>query len=302
MHRGGWRHRRGRRGVSEIIGAILLIALTIVAGAILWSFRLYIPSNAPSISTYIPSGEGSNPAWGDPTDCQPFPPTGQANWSYPLSGTSLRTWSSDWYTECYESSTGNFSSLNTTEIQITSITSSQPLQLSQVDLTFTCYNSSATGGTTVLVTGSLGSMTWIPYESTGPAINAPSLSYCGNFDAGGWSFMPGLTPANGTYYNRLGFFEPIQASDTTLRAGDTFYLYLHNGGWPITFLCVAADAGQYPLSYCPHGYSYTPHLDFDDYHGVPPWCFTAPGACTIYLTYTGVPSTVLATIPVSSLV
>lgn len=296
MRRPQWRRRRRRRGVAEIIGAILLIALTIVAGVILWSFRIYTPTPAPSVALDIRPG-GAHPAWGDPTDCQPF---NTPQWTYPLSAGQLGTWADKWYAQCYQSATGNFTLMNTTYITIEGISSSS-IPIADVTLTFVCYNATSLGGTTVLLTGTLASMTWFPGLSTEPAANAPSLGYCGNFDAGGWAFMPGLTPANGTLYNRLGFFDPLSAGDTTLVNGDTFVLYLHNGGWPITFLCVAADAGEYPLSYCPKGDTYTPQLDFDDYHGAPPWCFVTPGACTIYLTYTGQPSTVLAAIPVSTL-
>lgn len=300
MRRPRWRRSRRRGGVAEIIGVILLIALTIVAGIILWSFRVYTPTPAPSVSFQVGLVAGST-AWGDPTDCQPYPPTGGQPWTYPLSSSELHTWANDWYAQCYESASGNFTQMNSTEIVVRGISSSGPILLSQVVLSFVCNNATSLGGTTVLVSGSLASMTWVPYQTTQPAPDAPSLGYCGNFDAGGWAFMPGLTPANGTLYNRLGFFDPLIPGSTTLAAGDAFYLYLHNGGWPITFLCVAADAGEYPLSYCPHGDAYVPQLDFDDYHGAPPWCFTSPGACTIYLTYTGAPSTVLASIPVNTL-
>lgn len=289
------RRLRGRpRGVAEIIGAILLVALTIVAGVILWSFRINTPVAPPSVSFVIRSGS-SNPAWGDPTDCQP---TG--SWTYPLARSQYGSWSNGWYNQCYVGTSGNFTTLNTTQLIVSGVSSTN-LLLSQIVLTFLCNNNTATGGRTTLVTGSLASMTWFPRLSTQPAPDAPSLGYCGNFNAGGWSGVPDLLPANGSLYNRLGMFVPLQAGQVLLKTGDTFFLYIHNGGYPLTFLCVAAAVGLYAANTCPAPMKAVPQLDYDDYHGAPPWCFTTQNACTIDLTYTGNPHALLAQIPVSSL-
>jgi len=153
----------------------------------------------------------------------------------------------------------------------------------------------------VMLSGSLASMIWFPGVTTQAAPNAPHLGYCGNFDAGNWSGVPDLLPANGALYNRFGMFEPLSQNFSQLANGDTFVVYLHEGGWPITYLCVAVDAGLYSSWDCPSGLAHTPQLDFDDYHGAPPWCFLSPTACVIYLTYTGTPATVLAEIPVNTL-
>jgi hypothetical protein len=292
-----WRSGRRRGGVAEIIGVILLVGLTLVAGVLLWSFHLNTPPPPPTVSFEVRSGS-SSPTWGDPTDCQP---TGYTLASYPLSPSQYSSWANDWYDECYNAATGNFSVLNVTELTVSGISSSAPLSLSDVDLYFICNNATDAGGMTTLVNGSFASMTWIPGLSTQPAANAPSLGYCGNFDAGGWSFIPGLTPAYGTLYNRLGFFDPITPGDQVLRDGDTFFLYLHTGGFPYTFLCVAAEVGEYPISYCPTGDLGKVLLDYDDYHGAPPWCFDTKDACSIYITYTGTPNTVLDTIPVADM-
>jgi hypothetical protein len=274
------------------------VALTVTAGALLWTFRIYTPPSPPTISFVIRSGS-SQPAWGDPTDCQPrYPGSGQ--WTYPLPGSEQSNWANDWYAQCYVTPTGNFSALNVTQMIISSV-SPTTIPLSQIVLTFVCNNASTLGGTTVLLQGSLDSMTWFPGVSTSPAPNAPSLGYCGNFDAGDYSGVAGLTPANGTLYNRLGMFFPLVPGATVLTTGDTFIMYIHNGGWPITFLCVAASVGLYAASDCPHGDAAVPQNDYDDYHGAPPWCFSSQNACDIYLTYTGNPQTRLAEIPVSSL-
>jgi hypothetical protein len=294
MRRISRRPRRGHGGISQIIGVVLLVALTIVAGVILWSFRINPPASPPTVSFSIRSGS-SNPTWGDPTDCQPL-----GHWTYPLASGEYNTWSNAWYNQCYAGTTGNYSLLNTS-LWIVSAVSPGNLPLSEIQFQFVCNNNSATGGTTVMVSGSLASMVWFPGVSTQPAPDAPHLGYCGNFDAGNWSGVSGLTPANGSLYNRLGMFVPLTQGSTVLNSGDTFILYLHNGGWPITFLCVAAAVGLYASWDCPSGDAAVPQLDYDDYHGAPPWCFTTEGACTIDLTYTGSPATLLAQVPVMSL-
>ncbi len=288
-----WR-RRSRSGVAEIVGAILLVGLTIAAGVILWSFRLNLPPSPPYVSFSVKS-VGSYPAWGDPTDCQP-----QGHWTYPLARSQYTTWSNQWYQQCYVGTSGNFTTLNTTQIVISGI-SSQSIPLADIQLTFVCNNATSSGGRTVLIQGSLASMTWFPGVSTQPAPDAPHLGYCGDFNAGDWSGVPGLLPANGSLYNRLGLFSPLVPGQTFLRNGDTFILYLHNGGYPLTYLCVQVAVGFYASWDCPAPMQPVAQLDYDDYHGAPPWCFTTPNACTIYLTYSGNPQTTLATIPVESL-
>ncbi len=257
-----------------------MVGLTLVAGVLLWSFRIYTPPAPPDVSFAIRSG-GSNPVWGDPTDCQP-----RGAWSYPLSSGALSAWQSAWWKQCYPPYvTGNFSILNSSEIIISQVSSTN-LLLSNVIFTFVCNNAS---GPTTLVQGTLDSMSWFPGSTSAPAANAPLLGYCGNFDAGGFG-----GGAYGTLYNRLGMFVPLSQNSPYLEVGDTFILYIHNGGWPLDYECVAG------LYYCPGG-SLTPTMDTDDYHGAPPWCFTDMSACTIYLTYSGNPQTTLATIPVYSL-
>lgn len=333
--RGRLRRRRNRRGVAEIIGVILLLAMTIVAGALLWSFRIYTPPAPPTISFTIRTG-GSNPVWGDPTDCQP--------WGYNITDYEEETYNgttggldsskvadwvggdndeppdTSWFAECENSVTGNFSTMPSTQI-IISAHSPSAIPLDDIDFTFVCYNSTATGGTTILVNGTLASMTWFPGLTSEPASDAPLLGYCGNFNAGGFEGA-----AYGTYYNRLGLFVPLSQGITTLENGDTLILYLHTstetvGGRtivpPLDFMCVANAGGvtfddQTPEDGCHETYSsggdhstteYIPTFqsDFDDYHGAPPWCFSTPGSCEIYLTYTGYPSTVLAAIPLNTL-
>lgn len=294
---------------------MLLVALTLIAGVILWTFRIYTPPAPPTITFLVHTG-GSNPAWGDPTDCQPQ----GYNLSFYHEGLTtqqLKTWvgnESDggndhtWFGQCGDGDsgavTGNYSAMNTSEFVITSH-SPGTILLSQVDFTFVCNNASNAGGTTILVNGSLASMTWFPGSGT-LAPNAPYLGYCGTFDAGS------SVSANGIYYNRLGLFVQLVPGDDALQDGDTFILYIHNGGWPLDFECVANAAGiifdgqtSGKWQGCSAVKDGNPEplvtLDLDDYHGAPPWCFTSMNACTIYLTYTGYPSALLAKIPVFSL-
>lgn len=289
-----WR-RAPRRGVAEIIGAVLLVGLTLTAGIILWSFRLNQPPPPPTVLFKINSG-GANPVWGDPTDCQP-----KGNWSYPLASSLSSSWTNQWWNQCEFSVSGNFSLMNTSQI-IVSATSPSNIPLTQINLTFVCDGALAPApytrpGTTVLVSGSLAAMTWFPGSTSSPAPNAPRLGSCGGFNAGGFG-----GGAFGTLYNRLAVFVPISANSSVLQSGDTFILYIHNGGWPLDYACVTNGQPWGGVgSICPNGIIRGPLLDVDDYHGAPPWCFTNPAACTIYLTYTGTPSTLLATIPVYSL-
>jgi hypothetical protein len=231
--------------------------MTIVVFTVLFSFKFVTPPAPPNVNFLIHSG-GSNPVWGDGTDCDPC---GGANPVYSL--------------------------LNTTQIIIASA-SPINIPLSSIEFTFICDNASKGGNITVLVQGSLADMTWFPGQSGTAPPDAPQLGWCANFHAGGYG-----GGAFGTAYNRLGIFIPISASgDNVLQAGDTFLLYIHNGGYPLDYNGGAGDCA---------GAVTVPCLDGDDYHGAPPWCFTNPGACTIYLTYTGSPNVQLADIPVYSL-
>jgi len=295
---------------------VLLIALTVTAGVILWSFRIYTPPTPPSVTVVIRSG-GSNPVWGDPTDCQPW---GYNLSSYPatgLTGSALTTWlghSGDgpnvksWYGQCGDgddgATTGNYSTLNTSEF-IISTHSPTIIPLNLVQFTFVCNNASNLGGRTILLNGTLAAMTWYPGVSrVDTELNAPLLGYCGNFNAAS------KAAANDLYSNRLGIFVPLGSNASYLENGDTFILYIHNGGYPLDFECVANAAnvqfsGENSSNGCQHlsgGHAIgVPQLDYDDYHGAPPWCFKSQNACTIYLTYIGYPQTQLAAIPVYAL-
>jgi|SRR5580658_1080737 flagellin-like protein len=310
-----WRRRFHRRGVAPIIATILLLAMTIAVFSILFSFRIATPAAPPSTSFAIRSG-GSTPVWGDPTDCQPL-----GAWTYPLAGSQEVNWGNLWWAQCeYFSESlpayttpGNFSLLNTTQVIFSGL-SSTDIPLSEVNLTFVCNGQFApapytTTTNTVLLSGTLDDLVWNPGISTTVPANAPYLGYCGGFDMGAEAGV-----AFGAYFDRLLIFVPIVPfpggnAATLLATGDTMYVYIHNGGWPLDYACIEDAGGGEPPgqpwagdgAICPNGIVNHPLLDVDDYHGTPPWCFNALGACTIYLTYTGNPSTILATIPVADL-
>ena len=62
------RHRRASRAVTPIFATLLIVAMTITAGAILWTMKINTPSTPVDVN-YIGVGDQSEPAWGDPTDC-----------------------------------------------------------------------------------------------------------------------------------------------------------------------------------------------------------------------------------------
>jgi len=65
-----WRRTPARwtAAVSPIIASLLLIGITVAAGAILWTFRVQTPSATVQVE-YAAEGDQTEPAWGDPTDC-----------------------------------------------------------------------------------------------------------------------------------------------------------------------------------------------------------------------------------------
>lgn len=289
----GHRRRPHRRAVSSIIATILLLAMTIVAGTILWTFHFYTPAQAPVVSFVFRSG-GSNPVWGDPTDCQPL-----GSWSYPLAATYDTQWTDDWRAQCDDSVTGNFSSLNTSQVIIDGLSSSG-IPTADMNFTFVCNGAYAPAPyteakTTVLLTASFAQLTWFPGQ-TATVPDGPYLGYCGGFD------MSDEEAAYGSLFTRLVIYVPLTNNTPYMTNGGTLLVYIHNGGYPLDWACVTTGEGfSGDRSICPNGAIAGPLLDVDDYHGTPPWCFSSPAACTIDITYTGTPATLLASIPVYDL-
>ena len=299
-----------RRGASNIVAVILMLGITVAAGAILWGFSFNLHPVAPTITVTIRAGT-SNPVWGDPTDCLPWFPawlnyntqvtTNSANTTadYLLSGTTYSvnpktTWGHWWFhglsnvsggttgstlsdQECSSlTPPGDFSGMNTTQFIISSHSPSS-ISLANVGLIFICNG-------TVFVNGSLASMTWYPGSSTGPAPNAPHLGKCGTFIPSG---------SYSTLYNRFGIFVPLSQNTPELQDGDTFVMYVHTSS---------------PFDPDTNGGNNNcgPGPDCDDYHGAPPWCFTVPvtatTGCTIDFYYSGNPNALLFSVPLYNII
>ena len=140
------------------------------------------------------------------------------------------------------------------------------LSLSQLFFEFRCNGTS-------LVNGSFQSMEVVPGSGASPSGASPKLGHCGT-----WS--PSSFGQSATYFNRLAYFQQVRQGTAILSNGDQFVLYVH----PATTFC---DRSRH----CPD----------DDYHGAPPWCFSIPTACQIFVTYGSTSTQLLATIPVASL-
>jgi hypothetical protein len=272
-----WSRRRvgPLRAVSTIISMVLLVGLTVAVGSILWEFHLNLPTPAPTLSYLVRSGT-SNPVWGDPTDCT------YDSYHFPFVNNVLpHAWTlgAAITYQCDTTATGNYSQMNSTQIVFTQHTPDD-ISLDEIQFAFVCRATNAMGQnyTTYLVEGSLAAMTWFPGSSTGPAPNAPHLGECGTFIPSG---------SYSTLYNRLGIFVPLLNDSAVVNNGDTFILYTHTPGTPLDY------SGD-----CAPGYHGNPCVDGDDFHGAPGWCFVVPGACEIYLTYEGYPSTILAAIEI----
>jgi flagellin-like protein len=139
------------------------------------------------------------------------------------------------------------------------------------------------------------------FESTLPnMLYIPTTNHAANFNC---AAQPGFPNGNclgtcGTYnpanifgysipFSRLGFFWQLTPNATYLSDGDSIVLYIHS-------------------TTAPHDVGST-NPDTDDYHGIPAWCFAAPGTlnppnlCSIELEYTGPPQAIVVDIPVSQL-
>ena len=261
----------------------MLVAITLVAGAFLWMLRFPLAPPPPTL-WYTAQGGRTMPVWGDPTDCSPRMPY---HGSYYLGNGSrdarYSTYMRAWWSQCEGSQTGSYQLMNVSEIVFTQ--TSRAVPLADVQFTFVCHNLSSGPYRTTLVLGSLKAMSWFPGSSQVISSSAPKLWSCGSFNASGYG-----GGAFSTYYNRLGYFQPLAPNATLLEPGDMFVLYVHS----FDAILEAPSPIEPPSEWG--------HNDFDDYHGAPAWCFDTPGACDIQLTYTGTqPGTLLADIPVTEL-
>lgn len=143
-------------------------------------------------------------------------------------------------------------------------TSHTPSAIPLVDLNFRMVCNG-----TNLVNGSFAQMEVVPGSGSNPVNSSPTLGKCN-------TWKPSTNGAQSTFFNRLAYFQQIDAPSTVLHDGDIFVVYEH----PLTTWCDRSNR-------CPD----------DDYHGAPPWCFTSFNACTIDITFTGYPTTLIASIP-----
>ena len=232
-----WRRRR-RRGVSEIIATVLLVAITIIAGTILWTFRVYTPPQPPTVAFDIPGGgqpagatrPTANPSGAGPIRC----PRASTTSGVRPGGTSART--------SVKTNTPPPGKLLLVEHDRDRLHPGQFARflLSDLNFTFTCNGKDApapytTQNTTVLLQGTLAQMTWFPGLS-GSAPAGPYLGYCGGFDMGDEAGV-----AFGSLFTRLGVFEPLTNATQYLVNGDLFIVYIHNGGYPLDYACIEAS-------------------------------------------------------------
>ncbi len=318
--------RRRQGGVANIIATILLVAITIVAGVFLWSFKFNTPTASPQITFSIRSGT-SNPVWGDPTDCLPWFPA-WLNYNT-ISSTSNTNITADYY-----DNGGNYA--------IMGAISTGPIVAKNGQHYGNNFTAWWNGGL-ANVTGGVKGSTVHDDECSGtpptgdfsqmnstqfiiaahspnniPLSDVELIFECnqtvfvnGTLDTMTWfpgsstgpapnaphlnkcgSFVP--SGSYSTLYNRFGIFVPIDPNQTSLvENGDTFVMYIHTSS-PFDPDVAGENVGA--------GGDCGPGPDCDDYHGAPAWCFQVPGACTLSFVYLGQPNALLAQISLYNIV
>jgi hypothetical protein len=243
----------------------MLVLITIVLMVLVYLIRFPLPNPPPTIA-WSSVNDQKFPAWGDPTDCYPNLPH---NWQYWLgNGTGnttdrnrWNTYMAAWTTDCDTVYNGTYNLMNATQIFITQV--SQPIPLADIEFKFICTNTTP-AETTILVQGQLDDMEWVPGGSQNLSANAPTLGTCINYDPRG-------SGANSVYYNRLGFFDPLNTQTPELLPGMSLVLYVHTANSILEAPNPLEPQSTWGVA------------DADDYHGAPIWCFTNPGSCTIEL-------------------
>ncbi len=232
--------RHPRRGVASTIAVTLLVALTVVAGTILWLYKPPVPSQPSTLYYHVETGITA-PTWGDLTDC------------------------------------ADISNPQTCAVQpaldiIFTTQSPGQMALANIEFVFLCNG-------TVYLQSTLPGILYIPSTNHGAnfnciGANANCLGKCGTFD-------PAKIFGYQIPFNRLGFFWQLSPNATYLQDGDSIVMYIHSQTQP-------RDVGS-------------SKPDTDDYHGMPPWCFTLMNACTLELVYLGPPAVTVVQIPVQTL-
>lgn len=256
---------RGKgRGVAQSVATALLVVITVILVIMIYMIKFPVTPAPPLVSYQAVTG-ATRPVWGDPTDC--YPDTLPNPPSYYLgtgkSATLYNTYMDAWDADCQTGDSGTYNNMNVTAIEIEDV--SAPIPLSEVLFQFVCTNQTPKYVQTTLVSGPLGYMEWVPGSSQ--ALNsstAPLLGKCATYDASGKG-------ANSVYYNRLGYFDPVDYKNHDLGPDQTLYIYVHTPDSVLEAPNPLFPASTWNIS------------DGDDYHGAPPWCFTVPGACQINL-------------------
>ncbi|HXQ94626.1 MAG TPA: type IV pilin N-terminal domain-containing protein [Thermoplasmata archaeon] len=133
------------RAVSSVISVILLLCVTVILIAVVATFRFNLPTSSPHV-WYTASGNESEQAWGDPTDC---------------TNTSI-------YAAC--------DPLPAVFVSVTSFTPSY-ISLSQLVLVFICNG-------TELMNGTLKALEVVPGSGANPGSGSPVLKSCGTWSWG----------------------------------------------------------------------------------------------------------------------
>ncbi|HTP56070.1 MAG TPA: archaellin/type IV pilin N-terminal domain-containing protein [Thermoplasmata archaeon] len=270
---------RGRRGISETISAVLLVVITVILVVLIYAFHFPLKGNPPNVSYQVNTGF-SRPVWGDPTDCYPNLPHPPSYYlGHGQSRSLYNTYMNAWWDDCEYGDSGTYNNMNVSAIQISQVSSAIPLQ--DVEFQFICTNTTPKYVQTTLVEGPLYDMEWEPGSSQNLSANAPKLGFCATYDAGGFG-----GGANSVYYNRLGYFDPLNANAADLAPGQTLIIYVHTPDSVLEAPNPLEPVSTWNVS------------DGDDYHGAPPWCFTVVGACEINLIDTAwSPNVILTSIP-----
>jgi len=240
--------------------------MTVTLMIVIYLIKFPMPNPPPHI-TYAASTDAKFPVWGDPSDCYPILPynpnyylgngtgnaTDQARWN---------TYMDAWTADCDVGTNGSYNAMAAAQIIITGV--SQQIPLSAIEFQFICINTTPHYSQTYLVQGQLADMEWVPGGSQNLSANAPYLGTCATYDPKG-------SGANSVYYNRLGFFDPLDTSIQVLMPGMTLVIYVHTADsiYEAPNPLFAQSTWNLP--------------DADDYHGAPLWCFTVPGSCEIQL-------------------
>jgi len=288
------KHRRrafrlphGPRGVNDILGVTLTIAITVILVVVIYMIKFPLKPSPPVIQYQVVT-DSKRPAWGDPTDCYPILPY---NPTYYLgNGTGnmtdqnrYNTYMNAWWNDCEYGDNGTYNMMNVTLIQISQVSS--PIPLTDVEFQFVCTNTTPKYVQTTLVEGPLSTMEWEPGASQNLSADAPTLGKCATFDASGFG-----GGANSVYYNRLGYFDPINFNFQVLSPGQTIVVYVHTPNSVLEAPNPIEPVSTWNVS------------DGDDYHGAPEWCFTVPNSCQINLLDTQwTPAVLLTTIPLYQL-